>query len=139
MCTAPVSGDSGQSSSSQRKRAHLLRTDRRNGASGRKLPAVAHEPLRFVATLEFLCARQRALPDCSRVARRATLPPATEMKTLAVGFLLALLLGFAPPTAAQSTSATVFGSASDEQHGALPGVTITLQRLDTGESRTVAT
>src|SRR5688572_1935217 len=64
---------------------------------------------------------------------------ATEMKKLAVGFLLALLLGLAPPTAAQSTSATVFGIATDEQQGVLPGVTITLQRLDTGESRTITT
>ena len=61
------------------------------------------------------------------------------MKKLAVGFLLALPLGLPPPTAAQSTYATVFGSVSDEQHGVLPGVTITLQRLDTGESRTVTT
>ena len=59
------------------------------------------------------------------------------MKKLAVGFLLALLPALPPLAAAQSTSATVFGTVSDEQRGLLPGVTITLRRLDTGEARTI--
>jgi carboxypeptidase family protein/TonB-dependent receptor-like protein len=57
-----------------------------------------------------------------------------------VAILLALMITSAPcPAASQSTSATVFGTVSDEQRSVLSGVTVVLRRLDTGESRTVTT
>jgi|RhiMethySRZTD1v2_1073278.scaffolds.fasta_scaffold01626_8 carboxypeptidase family protein/TonB-dependent receptor-like protein len=59
------------------------------------------------------------------------------MTRLCVCSLVAVtILGSAAVAAAQSTSATVFGTAADEQHAALPGVNITLRRLETGELRT---
>src|SRR5687767_9543783 len=62
------------------------------------------------------------------------------MKQLALHVLLALAIGVVPrAVAAQSTSATVFGTVSDEQRGVLPGVTVTLRHLDTAESRTATT
>lgn len=62
------------------------------------------------------------------------------MKKLAVCVLLALTVGSLPTVAAaQSTSATVFGTVSDQLGGILPGVSITLQRIETGESRTMTT
>ncbi len=62
------------------------------------------------------------------------------MKQLAVGVPLALILSSLPhPAACQSTSATLFGTVSDEQGGILSGVNVSLQRSETGESRTVAT
>jgi hypothetical protein len=62
------------------------------------------------------------------------------MKQLAFRVLLALTIGLVPrAVAAQSTSATVFGTVSDEQRGVLPGVTVTLRHLDTAESRTATT
>jgi len=61
----------------------------------------------------------------------------TRMTRLCVCSLVAVtILGSAAVAAAQSTSATVFGTAADEQHAALPGVNITLRRLETGELRT---
>lgn len=62
------------------------------------------------------------------------------MKPVAVGLLLSLAVAGIPrPAASQSTSATVFGTVSDEQRAVLPGVPVTLQRIDTGESRTKTT
>ena len=62
------------------------------------------------------------------------------MNKLAVCVLLTLTVGnLQPLAAAQSTSATVFGTVSDEQGAVVPGVSITLERIDTGESRTLTT
>src|SRR5512134_3381873 len=62
------------------------------------------------------------------------------MNKLAVCVLIALTVGNLRPLApAQSTSATVFGTVSDEQGAVIPGVSITLQRIETGESRTLTT
>ena len=58
---------------------------------------------------------------------------------LPVCLLLAAMVAFPRLGASQSTSATVFGTVTDEQQNALSGVTITLRRFDTGESRTATT
>jgi Carboxypeptidase regulatory-like domain/TonB dependent receptor/TonB-dependent Receptor Plug Domain len=52
--------------------------------------------------------------------------------------LLALLIA-AAPVFAQSTSATVSGSVVDEQKGALPGATVTLRNVESGQSRSTVT
>src|SRR5688572_5842911 len=62
------------------------------------------------------------------------------MKGLSACALVVLVVVGSPRlSAAQSTSATVFGTTSDEQRRVLPGVTVTLLRIETGESRTVTT
>ena len=62
------------------------------------------------------------------------------MRQVALSAFLALTLGAIPgAVAAQSTLATVFGTVADEQRGVLPGVTVTLRHLDTGELRTATT
>ena len=52
--------------------------------------------------------------------------------------LLGLLIA-AVPVLAQSTSATVSGSVVDEQKAALPGATVTLRNVESGQSRSTAT
>ena len=63
------------------------------------------------------------------------------MTRLRVCVLLALIAGGADlqPAASQSTLATVFGTATNEQQQPLSGVTVTMRRLDTGEVRSVTT
>ena len=58
---------------------------------------------------------------------------------LRVAALLALIAGTPRLAESQSTSATVFGTVTDDQHNVVSGLSITLRRLDTGESRTVTT
>jgi len=56
--------------------------------------------------------------------------------------LVAVLLAFsvyAAPAGAQSTAATVSGTVIDEQKGALPGATVTLRNVDSGQSRSTVT
>jgi len=61
-----------------------------------------------------------------------------EMNQLRICCFVALIVGGVPVAAApQSTAAAVFGTVADEQQAVLPNVTITLRRLETGESRTV--
>ena len=55
---------------------------------------------------------------------------------LAVAFVFALA---ALPTFGQSTSATISGSVTDEQKGALPGATVTVRNHDSGQVRTAVT
>src|SRR5688500_4741496 len=52
--------------------------------------------------------------------------------------LLSLLIAEAP-VLSQSTSATVSGSVVDEQKAALPGATVTLRNVESGQSRSTAT
>jgi hypothetical protein len=63
------------------------------------------------------------------------------MTRLRVCVLLALIAGGADlqPAASQSTLATVFGTATNEQQQPLSGVTVTMRRLDTGEAHSVTT
>lgn len=48
----------------------------------------------------------------------------------------AIGLGLAAPARSQSTAATVSGTVLDQQRSALPGATVTLRNLDTGQLRT---
>ena len=50
-----------------------------------------------------------------------------------------MLIGIPRLATPQSTSATVFGTVTNEQEFRLSGVTITVRRLETGESRSVTT
>lgn len=54
---------------------------------------------------------------------------------------LLLALAFAAPAAAQSTAinGTIEGTVQDDQGGVLPGVTVTVTNIDTGDSRAVVT
>ena len=61
------------------------------------------------------------------------------MRTPTVVLALAVLLVTSALSAAQSTSATVSGSVLDEQKAALPGATVTVRNLDSGQQRTTAT
>ncbi|HEX6975687.1 MAG TPA: TonB-dependent receptor, partial [Vicinamibacterales bacterium] len=58
-----------------------------------------------------------------------------------VGFVFLLLLASVAPTFAQSQAinATVEGTILDESGAALPGVTVTIANLDTGDTRVVVT
>src|SRR5688500_8102517 len=55
--------------------------------------------------------------------------------------VVAILITLIPaaPSRAQSTAATVSGAVIDEQKAALPGATITVRNLDSGQQRTTAT
>lgn len=61
------------------------------------------------------------------------------MLRMLTAFLLALAI--AAPAAAQSTAinGTIEGTVRDDQGGVLPGVTITVTNIDTGDSRSVVT
>jgi hypothetical protein len=62
------------------------------------------------------------------------------MKRLAVcALLIQTVVAIPCAVEAQSTSATVSGTVTDEQRSVLPGATVTLRHLDTGESRTATT
>ena len=61
------------------------------------------------------------------------------MRTPTVVLALAILLVTPALSAAQSTSATVSGSVLDEQKAALPGATVTVRNLDSGQPRTTTT
>jgi hypothetical protein len=61
------------------------------------------------------------------------------MRTPTVVLALAVLLVTSALSAAQSTSATVSGAVLDEQKAALPGATVTVRNLDSGQQRTTAT
>ena len=56
-----------------------------------------------------------------------------------VAFVAALTLSVPSLLLAQGVGATLLGSLTDEQHGVLPGVTITITNIDTGVARTVVT
>ena len=61
------------------------------------------------------------------------------MRARLLAFALLGLLIAAVPVFAQSTSATVSGSVVDEQKAALPGATVTLRNVESGQSRSTAT
>jgi hypothetical protein len=61
------------------------------------------------------------------------------MRSPTVVLALAVLLVTSALSAAQSTSATVSGSVLDEQKAALPGATVTVRNLDSGQSRSTTT
>jgi hypothetical protein len=61
------------------------------------------------------------------------------MRASAVVVVLFAFLSHAPLAMAQSTAAMVSGTVVDEQKGALPGATITIRNLDSGQVRTTAT
>ena len=61
------------------------------------------------------------------------------MRTPTVVLALAVLLVTPALLAAQSTSATVSGSVLDEQKAALPGATVAVRNLDSGQARTTTT
>jgi hypothetical protein len=62
------------------------------------------------------------------------------MRTLAFVSVLAITVLLTPPPAlAQSTAATVSGSVVDDQKAALPGATITIRNLESGQVRTATT
>ncbi len=61
------------------------------------------------------------------------------MRTPTVVLALAVLLVTSALSAAQSTSATVSGSVLDEQKAALPGATVTVRNLDSGQPRSTTT
>ena len=61
------------------------------------------------------------------------------MRTLSVVLALLALLVVTAPAKAQSTSATVSGSVLDEQKAALPGATVSVRNLDSGQQRTTTT
>ncbi len=61
------------------------------------------------------------------------------MRTPAVVLALAILLVTPALSGAQSTSATVSGSVLDEQKAALPGATVTVRNLDSGQPRSTTT
>lgn len=52
---------------------------------------------------------------------------------------LALVLGIAHATPAQTTEGVIFGTLTDVQGGVLPGATVTVRNVDTGVVRTVVT
>src|SRR5206468_9194020 len=56
----------------------------------------------------------------------------------AVLMILALLC-LTPLASAQVITGTILGNVTDESKAALPGVTITMKNLDTGETRIVST
>src|SRR5687767_15941346 len=60
------------------------------------------------------------------------------MRARPLVFTLLSLLIAAAPVLAQSTSATVSGSVVDEQKAALPGATVTLRNVESGQSRSTA-
>ena len=53
--------------------------------------------------------------------------------------MVALVVGMAASAAAQTTEAVIFGSVTDEQGLALPGVAVTVRNQDTGTTRTLVT
>src|SRR6266478_6522226 len=61
------------------------------------------------------------------------------IRTTGLLLLLVLSRGTAVPAFAQSSSATVLGTVTDESGGALPGVTITATNRDNGFTREVVT
>ena len=61
------------------------------------------------------------------------------MRTPAVVLTLAILVVTPALSGAQSTSATVSGSVLDEQKAALPGATVTVRNLDSGQPRSTTT
>ena len=61
------------------------------------------------------------------------------MRTPTVVLALTVLLVTPALAAAQSTSATVSGAVLDEQKAALPGATVSVRNLDSGQQRTTAT
>ena len=61
------------------------------------------------------------------------------MRTPLVALAVLVVLGSAAPSLAQSTAATVSGAVTDEQKAALPGATITVRNLGSGQVRTATT
>ena len=53
--------------------------------------------------------------------------------------LVALVLALAAPAAAQGTNAAITGTITDEQGAVLPGVTVTVRNVATGNVRTAVT
>ena len=53
--------------------------------------------------------------------------------------MVALVVGMAASAAAQTTEAVIFGSVTDEQGLALPGVAVTVRNQNTGTTRTLVT
>lgn len=56
-----------------------------------------------------------------------------------VAAIVTAILVHASPALAQSTAATVSGSVLDEQKAALPGATVTIRNLESGQSRSATT
>src|SRR5438046_673724 len=69
----------------------------------------------------------------SHLARRP------QMRLSVVGSIIALLLALTVPALAQQGTAEIGGRITDQQQGALPGVTVTLTNEDTGVFREVTT
>jgi len=63
----------------------------------------------------------------------------TWMRTVRALFVAVLTLASASAALAQITAATMSGTINDETGGVLPGVTVDLRNLDTGQTRTVST
>ena len=81
----------------------------------------------------------RRSADGTVESRSSSTPRSTVRNGAAVrAFLVAGVILLAPCLAvAQSTLAAVYGTVYDEQRGVIPGATITLKNLDTGQVRVV--
>ena len=82
--------------------------------------------------MSFLTLAARVMASRARVA---------SARSLAGAAALLLALAAASPAAAQSTAinGTIEGTIVDQQKGVLPGVTVTVTNLDTGDTRVVVT
>ena len=61
------------------------------------------------------------------------------LQKTAAALLAALVVTDAAPARAQTVGGTIVGVVADSQGGALPGVTLTAQNLETGTTRVVVT